>query len=72
MARLSGLQRLMEVGMILSAGFALFLFLSVATFHSADPGWSQTGFSNNVKNAAGPVGAWTADILFWNFGYLGF
>lgn len=70
MARLSGLQRLMEVGMILSAGFALFLFLSVATFDSADPGWSQTGFSNNVKNAAGPVGAWVADILFWSFGYL--
>lgn len=70
MARLSGTQRLMEVGMILSAGFALFLFLSVATFNSADPGWSQTGFSNNVKNAAGPVGAWVADILFWSFGYL--
>lgn len=70
MARLSGMQRLMEVGMILSAGFALFLFLSVATFNSADPGWSQTGFSSDVKNAAGPAGAWVADILFWCFGYL--
>ena len=70
MARLSGMQRLMEVGMIVSAGFALFLFLSVATFNSADPGWSQTGFSSGVKNAAGPAGAWIADILFWCFGYL--
>lgn len=70
MARLSGMQRLMEVGMIVSAGFALFLFLSVATFNSADPGWSQTGFSSDVKNAAGPAGAWVADILFWCFGYL--
>lgn len=70
MARLSGLQRLMEVGMIVSTAFALFLFLSVATFNSADPGWSQTGFSANIHNAAGPAGAWTADILFWSFGYL--
>ncbi|MCC2604120.1 DNA translocase FtsK [Planctobacterium marinum] len=70
MARLSGMQRLMEVGMIVSAGFALFLFLSVATFNSADPGWSQTGFSSDVRNAAGPAGAWIADVLFWCFGYL--
>lgn len=72
MARLSGIQRILEVGLILTTVFALFLFLSVATFHSADPGWSQTGFSANVQNAAGPVGAFVADIMLWSFGYLAY
>ncbi|XOV78161.1 MAG: DNA translocase FtsK [Aestuariibacter sp.] len=72
MARLSGIQRILEVGLILTTVFALFLFISVATFHSADPGWSQTGFSANVQNAAGPVGAFVADIMLWSFGYLAY
>lgn len=72
MARLSGMQRILEVGLILTTVFALFLFISVATFNTADPGWSQTGFSAQVQNAAGPVGAFVADIMLWSFGYLAY
>ncbi len=69
MPRLSGVQRLLEVGLILSIGFALFLYLSIATFDPADPGWSQTGFSSTINNAGGPVGAFVADFLYWTFGF---
>jgi S-DNA-T family DNA segregation ATPase FtsK/SpoIIIE len=68
MARLSGMQRLLEVGMLISCALALFLILSLGTYNQADPGWSQTGFQGQVNNAAGPVGAWVADILFFSFG----
>ncbi|WP_088329201.1 DNA translocase FtsK [Lacimicrobium sp. SS2-24] len=72
MARLSGIQRIMEVGMIISSVFALFLLLALASFDPADPSWSQAGFREQVQNAAGPVGAWFADILLNSFGYIAY
>ncbi|WP_158968745.1 DNA translocase FtsK [Paraglaciecola sp. L3A3] len=68
MARLTGIQRIMEVGMIISAAFAFFLLLALASFHPADPGWSQAGLQTNVNNWVGPIGAWFADILFFTLG----
>ncbi|AWL12009.1 DNA translocase FtsK [Saliniradius amylolyticus] len=72
MARLSGIQRIMEVGMIISSAFALFLLLSLASFDPADPSWSQAGFRDEIHNAAGPIGAWFADILLNTFGYVAY
>ncbi|ALS98389.1 DNA translocase FtsK [Lacimicrobium alkaliphilum] len=72
MARLSGTQRIMEVGMIVSSVFALFLLLALASFDPADPSWSQAGFREQVENAAGPVGAWFSDILLNSFGYIAY
>ncbi|WP_299076823.1 DNA translocase FtsK [uncultured Paraglaciecola sp.] len=68
MARLTGIQRIMEVGMIISCVFAFFLLLAMASFHPADPGWSQAGLQNDVNNWVGPIGAWFADILFFILG----
>lgn len=68
MARLSGLQRVMEVGMMASCAFAFFLLLSLAYFHPSDPGWSQAGMQIEVQNLMGPVGAYFADILLFTFG----
>lgn len=68
MARLSGLQRVMEVGMMISCAFAFFLLLSLAYFHPSDPGWSQAGMQTYVQNLMGPVGAYFADILLFTFG----
>ncbi|MCF2947035.1 DNA translocase FtsK 4TM domain-containing protein [Paraglaciecola aquimarina] len=68
MARLTGIQRIMEVGMMLSSLFALFLLLALTSFHQADPGWSQAGLQTDVNNWVGPIGAWLADILFFTFG----
>ena len=68
MARLSGVQRVMEVGMMASCAFAFFLLLSLAYFHPSDPGWSQAGMEVEVQNLMGPVGAYLADILLFTFG----
>ncbi len=65
---MTGLQRLMEGGLILTAILALFMLMALATFHPADPGWSQTAWEGPVSNAMGAVGAWIADILFFLFG----
>ncbi|MBT1065011.1 DNA translocase FtsK 4TM domain-containing protein [Bowmanella sp. Y26] len=72
MARLSGIQRIMEVGMIVCSMFALYLLLALASFDPADPSWSQAGFREDVQNAAGPIGAWFADILLNSFGYIAY
>lgn len=69
---LSGIQRLLEVGLIAFTGLALFLMLALFTFDPADPGWSQTGFSGDIKNTAGRAGAYLADILLFVFGYFAF
>ena len=68
MARLSGIQRIMEAGMIISCVFAFFLLLAMASFHPADPGWSQAGLQSDVNNWVGPIGAWFADIVFFTLG----
>lgn len=68
MARLSGIQRIMEVGMIISCGFAFFLLVALASFHPSDPGWSQAGLTSDVQNMMGSVGAYFADILLFTFG----
>ncbi|MBT0586346.1 DNA translocase FtsK [Alteromonas oceanisediminis] len=72
MTRLTGVQRLFEVGMMLACTFSFFLLLAVATFHPADPGWSQVGLQTDIRNWVGATGAWAADILLFGFGYLAY
>ncbi len=47
-----------------------YLLLSLVSFSSSDPGWSHTGSRNLVSNAAGPAGAWLADVFFSIFGVM--
>ncbi|MDX3775135.1 DNA translocase FtsK 4TM domain-containing protein [Chromatiaceae bacterium AAb-1] len=67
---LNGVQRLLEVGLILFCGIALFLLLALLSFDPADPSWSQTGYQTSVHNYAGPIGAWLADLLLFTFGWI--
>ena len=67
-APLSGIQRVFEVGFIFSTFVACYALLALATFDPADPSWSQTSWQGPVKNAAGSLGAWLADVLFFTFG----
>jgi DNA segregation ATPase FtsK/SpoIIIE, S-DNA-T family len=69
---LNGVQRLLEVGLILFSGFGLFLLLALLSFDPADPSWSQTGYQTNVHNYAGPIGAWLADLLLFSFGWIAY
>lgn len=64
--------RLREGLAILLAATALFLFLSLYTYHGADPGWSRTSANPLVNNLGGHVGAWFADIFFYLLGYVAY
>lgn len=69
---MSGVQRVLEVGLILCGAFAIFLFLALASFNPADPSWSQTGYEGTIHNAAGAIGAWFADALLFAFGFVAY
>ncbi|MCT7655408.1 DNA translocase FtsK 4TM domain-containing protein [Oceanimonas sp. NS1] len=66
---MSGLQRLFEAGLIAIIVLAVFMMLSLVSYHPSDPGWSQTAWGGDIRNAAGPAGAWLADILLFAFGF---
>ncbi|QYK03067.1 DNA translocase FtsK [Shewanella psychrotolerans] len=66
---LNGVQRLLEGGLIICCMAATFILLALSSFHSSDPGWSQSNFEGEINNLTGAVGAWLADVLFYFFGY---
>ncbi|QUM83949.1 DNA translocase FtsK [Moritella sp. 28] len=68
LAPLSGIQRVFEVGFIFSTFIACYAMVALVTFDPADPSWSQTSWEGPVKNAAGSLGAWMGDVLFFTFG----
>jgi S-DNA-T family DNA segregation ATPase FtsK/SpoIIIE len=51
---------------------AAVLFLALATYSAADPGFSYTGGGSGVRNRIGPLGAWLADVLLFLFGWPAF
>lgn len=63
---------LREVAFIVATAVALYVSLSLATYDSADPGWSQVGVAGPVKNRGGVFGAWLADVGLYLFGYLAY
>jgi len=60
---------LREGSMLLLAAIALFLLLSLITYHGGDPGWSYSGPGGSVRNAGGVAGAWFADFSLYLLGY---
>jgi len=66
---LSGVQRLLEGGLIFCCMLATYVLLALSSFHSSDPGWSQSYFEGEIQNVTGAVGAWTADVLLYFFGF---
>lgn len=64
--------RLREGIFIVQLSLAMFFLLALITFSPNDPGWSQVGTHRTILNAAGPMGAWCADVLISLFGYLAF
>jgi S-DNA-T family DNA segregation ATPase FtsK/SpoIIIE len=69
---LTGFQRVLEAGLILSAAVSVFLLLALVSFDLSDPGWSQTGNPNHIKNHMGSVGAWIADVMFFALGWMSY
>jgi len=48
------------------------LLTAFLTYSPQDPGWSHTGINSQPTNAAGPAGAWLADVFFSLFGYMAY
>ncbi|MGI8560718.1 MAG: DNA translocase FtsK 4TM domain-containing protein, partial [Luteimonas sp.] len=67
-------QRLMrDIALIAIAPVLLYLFVCLLTFSPDDPSWSHSGsVTAPLENAGGRVGAWTADMLLYLFGYVAY
>ena len=61
-----------EAALIGLYSVALYLVVSLATYHSGDPGWSHSGHVERIQNQGGVVGAWIADVFLYLFGYLAY
>lgn len=60
-----------EVGLWFLVGCGTYLIIALITYAPQDPGWSYVGPRDNlIKNAGGAFGAWSADVLFYLFGYI--
>ncbi|MCW8866240.1 MAG: DNA translocase FtsK 4TM domain-containing protein [Colwellia sp.] len=70
--KLSGVQRLLETGLLFFSVFAMFLMLALFSFDAADPGWAQTGYQTPVRNLGGAVGAYLSDLLLNLFGFIAY
>ena len=66
------LRMLREAGLYILVAVAVYLLISLWTYHAADPGWSHSGSSSQVENLGGRAGAWLADVLLNLFGYVAF
>lgn len=65
-------KRLNEISFILLIAIVVFFIISLASYHKTDPAWSYSSTNSEVRNAAGIVGAYSADLLLSIFGYLGY
>jgi S-DNA-T family DNA segregation ATPase FtsK/SpoIIIE len=64
--RLSRLVR--EARWMLFAALATYLTLVLATYNSADPGWSHAAQVDRIHNSGGHFGAWLADLSLFLVG----
>ncbi len=58
--------------MLVFSAVALYLLVSLVSYHATDPGWSHSGAVKGLENAGGVVGAWFADVFLYLFGYLAY
>ncbi len=65
-------RRVQEAGFILLTAIAIFLFVSLISYHEADPGWSHTAAEQAIHNIAGHTGAWFSDLFLFLFGFIAY
>lgn len=65
-------KRLREGLFLVSIACALFLLISLITYHNTDPGWMVTGLQKHTLNWGGRVGAWMADVFLSLFGIVAY
>lgn len=65
-------KRIAEAAFLVLMVVALYVLLSLISYSSADPGWSQDLAQSDVRNLGGPWGAWVADLCFVLFGKMAY
>jgi len=64
--------RIKEGSFILFCALTVFVLVALLSYNSADPGWSRATGAANIANAAGAIGAWSADLLLSFFGLVAY
>ncbi|HEY9199649.1 MAG TPA: DNA translocase FtsK 4TM domain-containing protein, partial [Gammaproteobacteria bacterium] len=59
-----------EGALIVLGAIAVYLLVSLLSYHHGDPGWSHTGPRGVVENVGGAAGAWFSDVFLYLFGFL--
>ncbi|MEO5622680.1 MAG: DNA translocase FtsK 4TM domain-containing protein [Dokdonella sp.] len=66
-------KRLREAAFLLLLPLAVYLFACLASYASADPGWSHSGDpAHAIHNFGGAFGAWIADLAFYLLGVVAY
>ena len=61
-----------EGALIVLSAIAVYLLVSLLTYHNGDPGWSHSGVRGSVSNVGGVAGAWFADVFLYLLGFLAY
>ena len=61
--------RLRGLWLVVAGAAWLLLVLALLSHSAADPGFSTSGEGGSVRNLAGSVGAWAADLAYFVFGF---
>jgi DNA segregation ATPase FtsK/SpoIIIE, S-DNA-T family len=61
--------RLRGLWLVVAGAAWLLLVLALLSHSAADPGFSTSGEGGRVRNLAGSVGAWAADLAYFVFGF---
>ena len=57
-----------ESSLIIIVAISIFLLIALLGFDPKDSGWSHLGYQPEVRNFAGPAGAWVADLFLSGVG----
>lgn len=64
--------KIAETVFIFAGAGALFLLLSLISYHTSDSGWSHITLPRKIHNLGGYAGAWFADVFLSGFGYVAY
>lgn len=65
-------RRVAEAVFLLVMVAALYLAISLLSYHAGDPGWSREMSTDQVRNLGGRFGAWVADLMLVLFGRMAY
>ena len=61
-----------EGALLVISAVAVYLLVSIASYHPGDPGWSNASHVDRIANQGGVAGAWLADVLLYLFGFMAY